>query len=205
MDIHLVLAAISAFLALASCVPYVRDIFYGTTRPNAVTWFLWLFIQAIAIAAQISGGASWSIIMVIADGLAIVLVFILSITGYGYRSYDRFDIGCGVLGVIAIIAWQLTGTPLIAIILSVVADGFAALPTIRKAYADPWSEHPTGWAFTTVAAVVGIASTTQWDATNLIFPAYLAVVNGLTFTLAFIGRRRTLVGGPGPVNDYGRK
>src|SRR3989344_2328987 len=116
MDWHIALAVLSGVLVLCSVVPYVRDIFYGTTRPNAVTWFLWLFIQTIAIVAQISEGASWSIVVVIVDGLAIFVVFILSISGYGYRSLSRFDVFCGFFGVLAIILWQVTGDAIIAIV-----------------------------------------------------------------------------------------
>ncbi len=189
MDWHLIVAVISASLCFGSVIPYVRDILYGTTRPNAVTWFLWLFIQAIAIAAQIHAGASWSLVMVIADGVTIGIVFVLSVIGYGYTSYDRTDLFCGLVGVLAIVLWVVTGNALVALVLSVVADGCAAFPTLRKAYKDPWSENPTGWAFTTVAALLAIISTTRFDTANLLFPAYLAVVNGLTFALAFVGRK----------------
>ena len=190
MDWHIALAALSGILVLCSVVPYVRDILYGTTRPNAVTWFLWLFIQTIAIAAQLFEGASWSVVVVIVDGLTIFVVFALSISGYGYRSLSRFDISCGVFGVLAIILWQITGDAVIAIIFSIVADTCAALPTIRKAYKDPWSEHAIAWGFTMTAALVGIAATERYDAANILFPAYLACVNGLIFFLAFFGQRR---------------
>ena len=190
MDWHVALAALSAILVLYSIVPYVRDIFYGTTRPSTITWFLWLFIQTIAIVAQISEGASWSIVVVIVDGLAIFVVFILSISGYGYRSLSRFDVLCGFFGVLAIILWQVTGDAIIAIVFAMVADTCAALPTIVKAYKDPWSEHAIAWGFTMTAGLVGLAATERYDAANLLFPAYLAVVNGLIFFLAFFGQRR---------------
>src|SRR3989344_5081517 len=190
MDWHVALAALSGILVLCSVVPYVRDIFYGTTRPNAVTWFLWLFIQTIAIAAQLFEGASWSVVVVIVDGLTIFVVFALSISGYGYRSLSGFDISCGIFGVLAIILWQITGDAVIAIIFSIVADTCAALPTIRKAYKDPWSEYAIAWGFTMTAALVGIAATERYDAANILFPAYLACVNGLIFFLAFFGQRR---------------
>lgn len=189
MDWHTILAVLAGILCFLSAIPYVRDIVYGTTRPNTTTWFLWLFIQAIAIAAQFHEGASWSIIMVIADGVTIALVFLLSVIGYGYRSFTRFDLWCGVFGIIAILLWQMTGNAILALIFSIVADTCAALPTIKKSYIDPWSENPTGWAFTMVAAILAIASTARFDAANVLFPTYLAAVNALIFALAFFGRR----------------
>ena len=189
MDWHIILAVLSGILCFASVVPYVRDIVYGTTRPNITTWFLWLFIQVIAIAVQFHEGASWSIVMVIADAITIALVFFLSVVGYGYRLYTTFDMWCGILGVIAILSWQMTGNALYALAFAIIADICAALPTIKKAYLDPWSENPTGWASTMVAAILAIASTTRFDLANVLFPAYLVIINALTFTLAFSGRR----------------
>jgi hypothetical protein len=189
MDIHLVLAIVSVALTLASVIPYTRDIFHGTTRPNTVTWFLWLFIQTIAIAAQIHEGASWSLAFVLADGVTILFVFALSLSRYGYRTYDWFDAGCGILGVAAIVAWLVTGSGIVALIFSVLADTFAALPTLRKAYTDPWSEHPTGWALTASGGLVSLFATTQFNTANVLFPLYLVVINALTFSLTFIGRK----------------
>lgn len=189
MDFHIALAALSAILCIASAVPYAKDIFYGTTRPNAITWFLWLFIQAIAIAGQWSSGASFSIVLVIADGFTVAFVFVLSVIGYGYRELHAVDFLCGVLGIIAIIAWLLTGNPVLALMFAVAADLFASFPTIRKAYQDPWSEYPIGWGLTALGGVLGVASTTEFNAANLLFPFFIVFVNGTIFLLAFFGRR----------------
>lgn len=189
MDWHIALAAFASLIAFSSLVSYVRDIFHGTTRPNTVTWFLWLFIQIIAISAQFYEGASWSVIFVIADGINVAIVLALSLSGYGYRAWNAFDVGCGLLGIVAIGAWQFTGNGILALAFAVAADGLAALPTLRKSYQDPWSEHPGGWALTTLAAALGAAATARYNTANLLFPSYLVLINALTFALAFIGRR----------------
>lgn len=192
MDYHIVLALLSALFCFASCVPYARDIFYGTTRPNAVTWFLWLFIQGLAIAAQFQEGASLSVVIVIADALTIGFVFILSIIGYGYRSYGTFDVLCGLLCISAIVLWQITGNANIALVFSVIADIFAISPTLRKTYLDPWSEFPFAWALTAVGAFFGVLSSTVFNFSNIVFPAYLFGINALMFLLAYFGRRAHL-------------
>jgi hypothetical protein len=189
MNWHLALAAAASLIAFSSMVPYVRDIFHGTTRPNTITWLLWLFIQIIAISAQFYEGASWSVIFVIADGINIVIVLAISLGGYGYRAWNAFDVGCGALGVVAIIAWQATGDGVLALIFAVAADSLAALPTLRKSFQDPWSENPEGWALTALAAGLGVAATAQYNVANLLFPSYLFLINFLTFALAFVGRR----------------
>ncbi len=189
MNWHVALAAVAAIISLSSLIPYVRDIVRGTTRPNTITWGLWFFIQVIAIAAQVHEGASWSIVFVIVDGITILVVLGFSIAGYGYREWNIFDACCGVLGVVAIVAWQTTGDAILALIFSILADGLAALPTLRKAYTDAWSEHPWGWALTTLAATLGLASTARYNPANILFPGYLIAINFLTFVFSFLGRK----------------
>jgi hypothetical protein len=94
-----------------------------------------------------------------------------------------------MLAIAAVVSWQLTKQPLLAIIFAIVADMMAAIPTVVKAYKDPQSEIPTAWFMVAFAALLSLISSTILDLPNLLFPAYLLLVNGLVGTLAFFGRR----------------
>jgi hypothetical protein len=52
----------------------------------------------------------------------------------------RLDYVCGLFSVGAIILWALTKTPAIAIILSIIADALAAVPTLVKSWHHPETE-----------------------------------------------------------------
>jgi len=188
-DWHLMLGIVSGMIALLAIIPYVKDILYGTTRPNIFSWSLWVFLLLISLLAQLSAGASWSIIFLLGDLIGTSIVLVLSIVGYGYGKYGWIEWICLTLAVVAIISWQATSQPLLAIIFAALADLMASIPTIVKSFKDPWSEDPPQFLLIAFASLLGIISSTILDPANLVFPLYLLLVNGTIGIIALIGRR----------------
>lgn len=189
LDWHVVLGILSGLLAVVAIIPYVKDILYGTTRPNIVSWFLWVLLLLIAALAQISAGASWSLVFLIGDIIGTSSVLVLCFIGYGYGKYGWLDGVCFVLALLAVVLWQITNQPLLAIGLAAVADFLAGVPTLVKAYKDPASEDPTQFFMLSIAALLGILATKIIDPTNLLFPIYLFSINAAIGGTAFISGR----------------
>lgn len=189
MNLHLALGIISGILAVVAVPPYVKDILKGTTRPNIVSWGLWTLIISISLVAQISAGASWSLIFMIGDLIGTSTVLVMCLIGYGYKKYGKLEVACFALAIVAIIIWQITRQPILAILFSIAADFMASLPTVAKAYKDPWSEDPSVWIVVAVASALGIISNTVFNAPNVLFPAYVLFINALVGVLSLFGRR----------------
>ena len=175
---------------MLAVIPYIKDILHGTTRPNIFSWLLWVLLLSISTIAQFSSGASWSVIFLIGDLIGTSIIFILCLVGYGYKEYGWLEWICLGLAVIAIISWQLTNQPILAIVFSIIADALASIPTIVKAYRDPWSEDSLQWIIIASASILAVLSTTIWDLANIIFPAYLFLVNGTIGTVSLIRRKK---------------
>lgn len=191
---YVVAATLSGVFSVAAGVIYIKDILQGgETKPNAISFFLWTVLQAIALFAQIKSGATLSVVIVIFVTLNTAVVTALALTGYGYREYGKVDFFCLVLAIAAIVGWQVTGNPVLAIGFAIVGDVFAFVPTAVKTYKEPRSEHVPAWALITVASVLGVLSTDRWDTTNLAFPLYLVVSNGTIFSLAYFDRKKPIV------------
>ncbi|MBX4189608.1 hypothetical protein KW785_03405 [Candidatus Parcubacteria bacterium] len=186
---HMALGILAGVIPFLAIIPYVKDILHGTTRPNVVSYSLWVFLLIISIWAQVSAGTSWSIIFLIGDLVGTSSVVALCLFGYGYGKYGRVEWICTALAILAVVSWQATHEPVLAIIFAIIADLMAAVPTVVKAYKDPWSEIPTAWFMIAAAALLGIASSTIFDLPNLLFPTYLFLINGTVGVLAFFGRR----------------
>jgi hypothetical protein len=189
-DWHIILGVTSGVMALGAIIPYIKDILYGTTRPNIFSYVLWALIVGISILAQISSGYSWSVFLLIGDLLGILIVTALCLCGYGYRKYGKVEMLCTFLAVLAIVSWQATSEPLYAIIFAILADLLTAVPTVIKTYKDPWSEIPYTWFIVATASALGIVSSTIFDLPNLLFPASTLVINGAVAALAFFGRKK---------------
>lgn len=188
-DWHVVLGVFSGLLSAGATVPYLRDMLNGNTRPNLVSWSLWVLLQGIVVAAQFESGASWSIILPLSGMLTCAAVVVLGLCGYGYRKYSYFDGVCLALAIFAIILWKGMSDPMIAVMLSIAADFLATMPTIRKALKDPLSESSSPFAIYGIAALFSIFSSIHFYFLNTIWPVYILFVNGLVILCIFIGKR----------------
>ena len=192
---HPALAVLSGVLAVAAIIPYVRDIFRGTTRPNAVSWFLWTLLQGIALAAQVSAGASWSVVLLVVITINTAAVTVLALIGYGYHAYGKTDFVCFVLALIAVAAWQATKDPVVAIGFAIFADLFASVPTLVKALVDPASESLLGWWIIMFASLASVFSANIVDVPNLAFQIYMVFIDATTLGTLYIGwARRQQIG-----------
>lgn len=179
---YLVFVAASATLLAA--ILYIRCMFKGQTMPNRVTWFMWSIAPFIAAAAATSNGVTWAVIPVLMSGVSPFLVFTASF--FNKKAYWRlssFDYLCGALSGLAIALWILASEPNLAIVLAIVSDALAAVPTLTKALHNPETE--SSWPF-----VIGIFSpmtsflvATAWSFAELAFPSYLIAVNLLLSVL----------------------
>ncbi len=186
-DWHAILGLLSGLLIFFAVVPYIRDILKGETKPNAVSWFGWTLLLAIGLAAQIKEGASFSALLIAGDVLGTGVVFILSLK-YGVAKYSLLDKTSLALGLLAILLWSITKNPLVALVLSVLADFIVSIPTVRKSISDPLSETPSAFFMFAIAALMGIISTTKFDLANLLFPVYLLVINLVIAGFSYRGR-----------------
>jgi len=58
---------------------YIKNILYGTTRPNLVSWFIWMLAPFIGVFFQLKAGAGLSVIPVFAAGFCPFLVIVYSL------------------------------------------------------------------------------------------------------------------------------
>jgi hypothetical protein len=85
------LGILSAIVNTVGLVPYIRDILRHKTKPERATWWIWLALNSIAFFALIDAGATWGLMMVGANILAIGIVAFLSLN-FGYGKFQRKDI-----------------------------------------------------------------------------------------------------------------
>lgn len=171
---------------------YVRDTLKGETKPNRVTFFLWGAAPLISFFAQKESGGSIQILYTLL--IAVMPFIILAASFYDKRAYwkiTKFDIGCGIFALLALVLLLGTNKPLLALGLSVFADFFAALPTLIKSYKHPLTETTSAYAFEIISSAIVLLTIHNWTFVNYFFAAYILFMNGLfTALLTFSPKRR---------------
>lgn len=183
------LVVLSVLLSLSGAIVYIRDMFRGKSKPNLVTWGLWAFAPLIATGAALSVNADyWSTIRIFMSGFGPLLVFIFAfIVKQGYWKLSKFDYLCGALSLIALVVWLMVGSPLIAILIAAVADLFATLPTVIKAWKYPETETLYTYFIGLFTASIVIPAIPIWNIENSAFQIYLLLANITLFIIVLRG------------------
>ena len=190
---HTLFAIAGAAVNFAACLSYVRAILRGDAMPNRVTWFLWALVPLIASAAQLRAGVGISTLVVLSVGAGPACVVLASFAREtGSWKLGPFDYACGACSLAALALWAVTGDPVAAIMLSIVADAAAALPTLRKTWLAPGTEDRSAYLISFVGMILGILSVQEATFAAYAFNAYLLGVSGTLVLILYLPRSRSL-------------
>ncbi|HEX3975686.1 MAG TPA: hypothetical protein VHW96_05445 [Solirubrobacteraceae bacterium] len=184
-------AILGAVITVAGNAVYALDTVRGNTQPNRVSWVMWMVAPLIGFAAEVTEHVGLQSLLTLAIGVGPLLVVGASfLDPKAYARVTVFDVLCGLLSLIALVAWALTGTGDVAIFFSILSDFFGAIPTLRKAYREPESEHAI--AFVGGVAGSGITLLTimssDWSFATWGFPVYVILASGAIALLVLMPR-----------------
>lgn len=183
---------VGTLIGAVGTLAYIVDTIKGKVKPNRVSFLLWSIAPFIAFAAMMKQGVGISSLMTFSTGFLPLLVFIASFVNKKAEwKLTRFDLVCGFLSVVGLILWLITKVGTIAIIFSIMADGLAAIPTIRKAFSYPETEIAWPWFATSIGVVLTLLTLKSWTFADYGFIVYILLVNTLiTVLVQFkIGKR----------------
>ncbi len=181
------LVLLSVLVSFSGSVPYIRDTLAGRTKPNRVTWFMWAVAPLLGAVAAVSAHADgWSTVRTFVAGLVPLLIFIASfVNPKSYWQLTTFDFACGVSAVLGLVLWQVAESPRLAILFLAIADIFACIPTIMKAWTYPETETGITYFAGLVSVLLVIPAIPVWNIENSAFPLYLLVANFFLFATSY--------------------
>lgn len=190
-----VITAVAVVLALVAGVIYLANAIWGRGKPHFVTWFVLGVITGMAFLVQVEAGERTGAIPL---GLAAVLNFANSVVGlakdkreYGWRlPITRSDWACGVLALAALYFWRLAESPYLAVWILTFASLTAFLPTVRRAWHQPWGETLVKYQLTTVRYVLTVAALQSYGFLTAFYPSIWIGVNAAMVAMLLIRRRR---------------
>lgn len=172
-----------AFTWVATII-YLVGTIKGTVKPNRISFFIWALAPLIAFAAQVSEGVGIQSFLTFSIGLGPILILVASFlhksTAWKLHSFDYI---CGILAIVGLILWQITQDGLLAILLSLLADIFASIPTIVKAYKAPHTESPAAYLLTGIGALITFLTISNWNIETYAFPLYIVLLNATVFSI----------------------
>ena len=183
-------AIIGAIIASLGDLFYLYQTVLGKVKPNRMTWLLWGIFPMITFFAQRAQGVdSLSWVSFIAG---FVCFFILGASFLNKKAYwktSRLDFALVGIALVGLALWAVTDDPNLAIAFSIVADFFAGLPTILKAYKQPDTESWGAFAICTIGFGISLLAIHDFSFQTYAFVLYL-FFNNLLITLLAARRSR---------------
>jgi len=184
------ISLIAVILTFISYIPYYRDILRNKTQPHIYSWSLWGLLTILIVALQIKGGAGSATYVTATAGLLCIGVVILGLKN-GKRDITKSDTVVAILGLIAIGFWLIVKQPVISIILIVVADILAFIPTVRKSWHKPHSETLSLYITNTFRFFLAFLAIKEYTILSSLWLVVWIIVSGL-FSIMLVLRRKTI-------------
>ncbi len=133
---------ITIVLGLLGAISYIKEIFYGKTKPNIITWIFWSIAPLVGVFINYKSGIPVPLLLsTFIAGVSPLLVVIASlIKNNAYWNITKFDIICGIFSALAMILWVTTQNSVLSLSFAILADLVAGIPTLIKSWTHSDSE-----------------------------------------------------------------
>lgn len=180
-------AIIAAILAIVGNISYLRDVFKGTIKPHPYTWFIWSIVSMTTFfGALVKGAGIGALPTGVAEAFTIVIfLFSLKYLFQGkvghIRMIDNYFLGICLLG---LIPWALTKDPTISVVIVVLIDIVAFIPTLRKTWAHPDTERPLLYEMNVGRHILTLFSLQTYNIATVLHSVAMICIN--TIMVVFI-------------------
>ncbi len=186
--VHDVLLILAPALALAANVPYIIAMLRGRIRPNRATWLIYLIVGVCGCASSYAAGVRDALGVALTYIIGPVVISLLAVSR-GEGGWSRLDRSCLGLAALSLALWALTGDPVLAVVLTSIADLCGSIPTVLKAWHDPKSEDRLSWLMFASANLLNLLLIPYWSIGTALYPFALSVPAVTLALLTTVPRR----------------
>jgi hypothetical protein len=159
-------------------------------QPHPLSWILWGLVTGVAYLVQRErGGAAGSWV----TGFTSCVCFLIGGLSLAKRTwrFSRFDKVSIWFGLGVLLFYVLSRNPTHSAILATIVDVVGYLPTVKKAWIEPYKDSATSFSLNSVKFVPALLALQSYSVATWLYPVTLVVVNGGVATLLLV-RRRTV-------------
>lgn len=186
------LSAIAIAITLSAFYPYLRGILQGAIKPHVFSWVIWGTTTFVVFLAQLKaqgGVGAWPI------GVSGLITILIAITAYVKRAdvaITKVDWLFFISALTSLPLWYFTSNPAWAVAVLTLVDLLGFGPTVKKAYAHPYSESVLFFVLFAARNSLVVLALESYSITTVMFPAAVASACVL-LTMLIVYRRRTVV------------
>lgn len=190
------LAGIFIFIAY---IVYGRNVYFGFSKPNAVSWGLWTMITVLNMASYLvmTGDILKNSLPMVAS-VACLFTFLFLLGKKNYAPPAMIDYLAFSIGALAIISWWQFHSAVFANMILQLANIVAFIPTYRSVWNNPKNEKPLPWALFVLSYIfltITVVLRFNGNITDFVFPVlaiflHFAVIFLIFFRENFLSQKK---------------
>ena len=174
---------ISGLIVTLSVIPYGVRVYQRKVKPNLISWGVWAILGLAILLTFRSSGATSNVWPALFGFTNPLVIFILAYKRGERKMPDTLEIICAVIGILAIILWCFVRGSVefsqYALYVAIVADGFAAIPTIIFIWGNPDGDRPLMWLLFSIGYGISIFAIENHNFANYVLPVYMSGASAL--------------------------
>lgn len=185
------ISAVAIVLTFIAFIPYIFSIIRNEVKPHVFSWAIWSITTSVVFFAQIKDGGgvgTWPI------GVSAVITIGIAALAYFKRAditITRMDWLFFIAALLSLPIWYVTSDPMWTVIILTTVDVLGFGPTMRKAYALPYSESLLFFTLFALRDSLVIIALENYSVTTVLFPAAIAL--SCAFLVVIILYRRRVI------------
>jgi phosphoglycerol transferase MdoB-like AlkP superfamily enzyme len=180
-------AIVGALLAVIGNTPYLIDIIKKRVQPHPYTWFVWSIVSGVTFFGQVAKGAGVAAIAFGASEIFTITIFFFSLR-YGFKNIPKNDSYFLVAALLGIVPWIILKDPTWSVIIMVIIDLIAFIPTLRKTWRKPKTESPMLYGSNVLRHGFALLALSSYNIATMLHSISMIITN--TFMTWFILRKK---------------
>jgi hypothetical protein len=171
---------ISGILVAICIIPYSIRIWQKKITPSPTSWLLWSILGLALLLTYKSSGAQdniWPAVFGFTNPTLIFLLILARQRGRLEKITEKTDLCCLAAGIISLLMWTfMRKYPHLvqyALYVAILADLFAAIPTIILYWNSPMEDRPFAWGLFSIGYGLAIFAISEYTIANYVLPLYM--------------------------------
>jgi hypothetical protein len=181
-------ALIAIIFAFIGNVPYLRDVISQKIKPHPYTWLVWSLVSGITFLGQFAKGGGVGTLPTLVSEIFTIIIFLFALR-YGFKNIDRKDTYFLIIALLGLIPWWLTNDPTISVVVVVMIDLIAFIPTLRKTWHAPKTENPILYFMNVTRHILTLFSLEAYNIATTLHSISMIVVNALMTWIIVFSRK----------------
>lgn len=188
-DLRVIVGLSAGLVTLGGFGVYGHGVVNKNTRPNLVSWFIWLVLACILGLSYYVSGARQTALVSAACVIGDICIITISIKK-GKIAWSKREVFYLVVSGLILLSWKLFNSPEVAQFASLAVHAAGAVPTFKKAWQRPDSENRLAWVIFAAGNLVNIFAIKRWAVEIYLYPAYLLLHSSLMVAFVFLSPKR---------------